>query len=151
MKLRDQLSVLFWLAISFFVCVESIKVNIGTLQSPGPGFLPFWSGVVLGILAIILLVNSILKEKKPKATDLWKGMKWDKVVLTLLSLFLYIFLLPKLGYFIATFGLMTFMFGLIRRSKLWIQGVIALFSVFVTYFIFYICLDIQLPKGIFGF
>lgn len=45
MNLRDQLSGLFWLEISIFVCIEGLRIGIGTFQSPAPGFLPFWLGV----------------------------------------------------------------------------------------------------------
>ena len=142
----------FWLAISIFVCIESIQVSLGTFHSPGPGFLPFWAGVVLGTFSIILIVTSIVKKKgREKLTEMWKGMAWMKVILVLFSLFLYILLLPRIGYITATFGLMIFMSGIIKRSKLWTQVVIPLITVLASYFIFNTWLGIQLPKGIFGF
>lgn len=152
MNFRDPLSGLFWLAISIFVCVESIRVSLGTFHSPGPGFLPFWAGAVLGTFSILLLVTSILNKKgKGKLKEMWKGMAWKKVIWVLFSLFLYILLLPRLGYIITTFGLMTFMFCIIGRSKLWIEITIALVTVLASYVIFCRWLTIQLPKGIFGF
>lgn len=152
MSLRDLASGLFWLAISIFVCVESIQVSLGTFHSPGPGFLPFWAGVVLGTFSIFLMVTSILNKKgNGKLKEIWKGMGWKKVVWVLLSFFLYILLLPGLGYIITTFGLMTFMFSIIGRSKLWIQIMVSLITVLASYLIFYRWLSIQLPKGVFGF
>lgn len=152
MNLRDHLSGFFWLAISIFVCVESIQVSLGTFHSPGPGFLPFWAGVVLGTFSIILIVTTFLNKRgKGKLIEMWKGVGWKKVVLVLFSLFLYIILLPRIGYMIATFGLMIFMSGIIKRSKLWIEVVIPLITVLASYFIFNTWLGIQLPKGIFGF
>ena len=152
MNLPDRLSGLFWLAISTYVCIESIRSGIGTFHSPGPGFLPFWSGVILGMFAIILVVASILKKRgKRKIKDLWKGVNWDKVIWVLLSLFIYPLLFPVMGYLITTFGLMTFLLVLMGRSKVWIQGVSAFIIVFVSYLIFYVLLDIKLPRGIFGF
>ena len=152
MNLRDHLSGFFWLAISIFVCVESYQVSLGTFHSPGPGFLPFWAGVVLGTFSIILIVTTFLNKRgKGKLIAMWKGVGWKKVILVLFSLFLYIILLPRIGYMIATFGLMIFMSGVIKRSKLWIEVVIPLITVLASYFIFNTWLGIQLPKGIFGF
>ena len=149
---RDQLSGFFWLAISIFVCVEAFRVDIGTFRSPGPGFLPFWSGIILGILAIILVVNAILKKKKEgEITNLWKGTEWSKVILVLASLFIYSILLSKLGYLITTFGLMILLFGIIEKPRLWIQVVSALITVLVTYVMFYVWLKVQLPEGVFRF
>ncbi len=152
MNYRDQFSGFFWIAISILVCIESIKSGIGTFRSPGAGFLPFWSGVALGTLAIILVASDILKEKGgQKNTKLWENKRWSNVILILISLLAYALLLPRLGYLITTFGLMAFLFSMIGRPRLWVRGVSALITVLVTYIIFYVWLDVQLPKGILGF
>jgi hypothetical protein len=92
-----------------------------------------------------------MEKKETKVRGLWKGKEWDKVILVIASLFIYTFLLPRLGYLITTFVLMAFLFSLIGRPRLWIQGVSALITVLITYIIFYMWLDVQLPKGIFSF
>lgn len=152
MNLRDHLSGFFWVAISIFVCIESIQVDLGTFHNPGPGFLPFWAGVVLGTFSIVLIVTSFLSNReKGKLREMWRGMAWGKVILVLFSLFLYILLLPKIGYIISTFGLLVFISGIIKRSQLWIEIVVPLITVLASYFIFNTWLGIQLPKGLFGF
>jgi len=83
--------------------------------------------------------------------NLWKGMEWHKVVLVIISLFLYVILLPRLGYLIATFGLLVLLFSTMRRQRPWVQVSSALIIVLATYGIFYLWLDVQLPRGIFGF
>lgn len=149
---RDLLGGLFWLGISIFVCIESIRSDLKTFNNPGPGFLPFWSAVLLGTLAVILLITSSLKkERKVKIGDLWKGLEWHKVVLVSLSLFLYALVLPIMGYLITTFGLMVFCLGIMGRSKVWIHVASALIIALGSYVVFYILLDIHLPKGIFNF
>jgi hypothetical protein len=149
---RDLLSGLFWLGISIFVCLECIRTGIGTFHAPGPGFFPFWSAVILGTFAIILLVTISLKKKwKRKIVDLWKGVEWKKVIWVLFCLFLYPFVLPIMGYLITTFGLMVFSLWIMGRSKIWVHGISALIITLLSYVIFYILLDIALPKGIFGF
>jgi putative tricarboxylic transport membrane protein len=148
----DQLSGFFWLAISIFVCIEASRVGIGDFRSQGPGFLPFWSGVMLSTFSIILVVTSTLKKLKKRETkNLWKGMSWGKVVLVLILLLIYTLLLPRLGYLIATFGLMTLLFGIVGKTKLWIKAVAGIITVLATYIVFYVWLEVQLPKGILGF
>ena len=66
MNRRDLLAGLFWLGISVFVVIQSVKSDLGSLHSPGPGFLPFWSAVILGTLSIILIVTTSLRKK-------WEG------------------------------------------------------------------------------
>jgi hypothetical protein len=149
---RDLFSGLFWWAISILGGYESIRCGIGTFSSPGPGFFPFWSVVILGTFATILLVPFRLKQKrKRKIADLWKGVEWKKVIWVLFALFLYPFILPIMGYLITTFGLMAFSIGTMGRSKVWVQGVSALIITLFSYAIFYILLSIALPKGILSF
>jgi putative tricarboxylic transport membrane protein len=152
MAFRDGLSGLFWLIISILVCVESIRIDIGTFHNPGPGFLPFWAGVVLGMFSIALLITSVLKGKGEKGiSSLWKGMEWHKVIIVLASLFIYVILLHRLGYLITTSGLLALLFGVMSRQRLWIPVVSALITALLSYLIFYVWLGVQLPKGILGF
>lgn len=152
MNLRDQWSGLFWLIFSILVCVASVRMGTGSFQSPGPGLLPFWSGVVVGALAILLWITGTLtREEGGKMRTLWRGTGWRKVVLVSLSLLIYCIILHRLGFLMATFGLMTLLFSTLKRSRLWIQAATALVTVLVTYFTFTVWLGVQLPKGVFGF
>ena len=152
MNLRDVFSGLFWLGISIFVCLISIPIDIGTLHSPGPGFVPFWAGFFLGMFSIVLVITHALRGKvEGKVLNLWKGMESCKVILVLASLFVYAILLPKLGYLIATSALLALLFSIMRRKRPWIQIVSAVLTASASYLIFYVWLEVQLPRGIFGF
>jgi len=48
---RDLVSGLFWLAVAIFAAVQGLALKLGSLHQPGPGFFPFWGGVVLGLLS----------------------------------------------------------------------------------------------------
>ena len=148
---RDQLSSLFWLALSIFVCVESIQDDVGSFTSPGPGFLPFWSAVALGGLALVLALTSLLKKEGEEVTEQWIGVKWGKVVLVVASLLIYSALLSTLGYLTATLGLMLILFILTGRPRLWSWLGSALLTTLLTYLIFYFWLNVQLPRGKLGF
>jgi hypothetical protein len=149
---RDQLSGFFWLAISIFVCVEAARIGIGSFRYQGPGFLPFWSGVVLSIFSIILvLTNTLKKLVKRDIKDLWKGMSWGKVIFVVIPLVAYAFLLSTVGYLIATFGLIILLFGIVGKTRFWIKAVAGIITVLATYIVFYVWLEVQLPKGILGF
>ena len=152
MDRRDLIGGLFWLAISIFVCLVSIRDEFGTFHAPGPGFFPFLSAIVLGAFAIILMITSSRKTRwERKMPDLWKGLAWKKVAGVLFSLFLYPLVLPFLGYLLATFGLMFFLLGVMGRTKVWVRGVNALIVTLASYVIFYRLLDVRLPKGMLGF
>jgi putative tricarboxylic transport membrane protein len=153
-NLLDQFSGLFWLAVSLLVVFGGVPVrgSIGTFHYPGPGFFPFWSGVGLGILSIVLFVKSSLtKTAEGRIGDPFIGKAWRIVIWVTTSLFLYAILLPKIGYLITTFGLMILLLGLMERMRLWVRALAALLIASITYVIFNIWLKSQLPDGILGF
>jgi putative tricarboxylic transport membrane protein len=150
LNLHGQFTGLLWLVLSIFICAISLRLGFGTFQTPGPGFLLFWSGVVLGILAVLLwLIDYAGKKERNKTLDLWRGLNWNKVILVFLALLVYALLLPTIGYLIMTFCLLVFLFSIIERSRWWVRAVFALITVTATYLIFYLWLEVQLPRGIF--
>jgi putative tricarboxylic transport membrane protein len=147
---HGQCTGLFWLALSVLICATALRLGIGTLHTPGPGFLLFWSGILLAILAVILRITDYSKKKdRGRTIDLWKGLKWHKVISVAIAMFVYVILLPRIGYLIMTFGLLVFLFRIVERAKLGAEVLFALITVIATYLLFYVWLDVQLPRGLF--
>jgi putative tricarboxylic transport membrane protein len=152
MRGRDMLSGAFWLVVAIFAGIEAARVGVGSISRPGPGFLPFCSVLVIGGFGAMLTLTSYLRKTvTEKKAPLWKGLRWKQVVLVLVTLSAYAILLPRIGYLIATFLLMMVLFGIIERPRLWVQFVTALVTVLATYVVFYVWLEIQLPKGLLDF
>jgi putative tricarboxylic transport membrane protein len=86
-------------------------------------------------------------DKRP----LWKGLHWFRVALVIIVLFAYALLLPILGYLVATSGLLALLFGVIRGTRLWAVVAGALFTALASYAVFNVWLQVQLPRGLFGF
>jgi putative tricarboxylic transport membrane protein len=151
MNLRDQWSSLFWLVFAGVVCVASFRMGIGSFQVPGPGLLPLLAGGAVGGLSLLLLVTGTLKkEAGGRICELWTGTTWKTVALVSASLVIYALVLTRLGFLIATFVLMTLLFSILGRSRLWIRVAVALVTVLVAYGVFRMWLDVQLPKGLLG-
>ncbi len=150
--MREQIGGFFWLAVSIFVCYESIKSDIGSLSAPGPGFLPFWSAFALGVFAVILIIySSVKRQLRLGVADMWRGLHWGKAIAGFCALFIYPLLLSKLGYLVATFIFVFFVMCIINRSRLWRHGLSSLIIVVTSYVLFNVLLDVKLPKGMFGF
>jgi putative tricarboxylic transport membrane protein len=144
---RDLTSALFWLAIAIFFSIEGlIQLKLGTLRQPGPGFFPFWGGVVLGILSLVLLLNSLKNRDTPSLP----GLKSSKFLLATGAILAYLLLLETLGFVTITF---LFLFLLLRLEyKGWVfSAVSALVGAVAAYALFQLWLKTQLPAGPFGF
>jgi len=152
MERYDRMTSLFLLVFSVVICVLSAKlpVGLGTWHDPGPGFLPFGSGLFLGILSLVLFLKS-LREKSEAAKGSWFPQEqWVNLVLVLASLFVYAVLIEIVGFFVCTTLLMFFLFkvmGGLRWS--WAIGGSIIFSL-ASYGVFDLWLKVQLPKGFFG-
>ena len=94
--------------------------------------------------------GTLKKEKGGRIGELWTGTTWKKVVLVSASLLIYALVLTRLGFLIATFGLMALLYGILGRTRLWIRIIAALVTVLVAYAVFRVWLDVQLPKGLLG-
>jgi hypothetical protein len=152
MKTHDRASSLFWLCYSILILVESLRLGIGKLHAPGAGFIAFGSSALLGILSILLLLQSAFSSRaEPKVQPLFAGKLWKRALAVLLALFLYTRLLPAAGYLISTFLLMGFLFWILQRHKPWQVLGLSFLTTLATYFVFSKWLNCQFPDGLFGF
>jgi putative tricarboxylic transport membrane protein len=130
---------------------EAINLGLGNLRNPGPGFFPVALGSILGLFALFLMTATLLKkETKEPFAGLWHGLKWQKTLMVLASLAVYTFLIEPLGYLLSTLLLMVYLFKGIEPQKWWVALVGAILASSVTYLLFKVFLQVQLPRGIFG-
>jgi hypothetical protein len=151
MDKRDMMSCVVWLFISAFVFMASLRLGIGAFQSPGPGFLLFWASLFLAFFTFILLgIRLFKKEDSASLADLWKDRHWGNNIIVIAALLIYCLALPKLGYILATLGLMLILFSL-GKMKLWAVILGSLLSVLLSYGLFFYGLKTPLPRGILAF
>jgi putative tricarboxylic transport membrane protein len=148
MNRTEKIICLFWLGIAIFVCVGSIKLHLGSFPEPGPGFLPFGAALFLGILALIQFMRVTLRPPEESEESPWAGIDPKKAIYIIVSLFLYAFLLPWLGYILATFFLMLFFFTFLKKMPWWIVISYTIAVIVISYLLFDVWLMVQLPKGI---
>src|SRR5262245_56857256 len=144
---KDLTSELFWLAVAIFFSIEGLtQLKLGTLHQPGPGFFPFWAGVVLGLLSLVLLFNSLKSGERLSLT----GLKSSKFLLATGAILAYLLLLETLGFVTITF---LFLFLLLRLEyKGWMFSALsALAGALASYAFFLLWLKTQLPTGPFCF
>ena len=150
MKKFDFISCGFWLIVGALICEESWRMKLGQFHNPGPGFLPFGAGLILGVGALAVLVMN-LRSKPGRDKAFWADRsRWPKVFLTLGCIIVYGVLLESLGFLLTTFFSMGFLFRVIepQRWRTVIAG--AFFSAVGAYLIFQTWLQVELPKGFLG-
>jgi hypothetical protein len=146
----DRISGSFWFIFSVFISYESYKLGLGVLRHPGPGFFFFWTGIVTAILSLTVILRSFQKGVGVGTTEsIFGNWHLQKIVLVLHSLFLYALLMERLGFLIVTLLLFIFLLGVIEKKR-WLFAVPAsLLVTALSYLIFEVALQSQLPKGLF--
>ena len=123
---------------------ESTKLPFGTIHSPGPGFFPWWTSILIVFLALVLLVQ-LLTSRLATAQEGFGRI--TKVVALLIVLAGYTFLLDPLGYPLCTFLLVLFMLRVTDPQPWMIAVGVAAMTAVGSYVVFAIWLSVPLPRG----
>jgi putative tricarboxylic transport membrane protein len=150
MKKLDQFGSYICLGIAALVIWQSSIIPMGSIRQPGPGFLPFWVGVILALLSVILWFQAGYRKPAAELVRFLSGEgKWPYVAAAGIALLIYAFLLEPLGFIISTFLLLIFLFRIIGKQKWWVGVTGSLLVTFFTHLIFKVALKVQLPRGFF--
>jgi hypothetical protein len=129
----------------------SLKYGFGSLSEPGVGFITFFAGAILALLALLLFF-SLLREKEEASglRELWAGLDVKKVLYVLGLLVAYTVSLRPGGFILCTFILLFLLFRVKGSYRIWTTLSVSFFVTAVSYLVFQVWLQVQLPKGIFG-
>lgn len=150
MRRLDLISGIFWFALSIFAAIESYRLHLGSWQKPGSGFFPFVAASVLGLLSLLIFLQSSLVREEMRKEDNWPNPKgWPKAAIVLIALLGYALSVEKLGFIITTFILILLLLKTIEPQS-WLRAIIFSFSgSFLSYLLFCTWLKVPLPSGIF--
>ena len=153
MKKADLITGIVLLLLSGLVIGEALRMPPSASFGPGAGFLPFWIGVILAVLALLLLASAWTRKMTQKDTaSPFPGKKALLAIAGVLGgLAAYIFLIEVLGFLVDTFLYVAFLLGVVERERWQMTVSVAFFTTFGLYLIFQVLLRIGLPKNMFGF
>jgi hypothetical protein len=141
--MRELRSGLFFLGLSLFALWESLRLGLGTPTVPGAGFLSFCVGLVLSILSIVLIIRGW------GIRDSLESHSY-RVILALVSLFIYSLVMEPVGFIVATFFLVGILFRLGEPRRWWaLLGMSALVT-FLAYLVFGVLLHVYFPRSFLG-
>jgi putative tricarboxylic transport membrane protein len=142
---------IFLTGVAFLICVESIRMGVGSLSDPGNGLVPMGCGLILGILGLIGFAGTFKKEEK-EAAGIWqRGIPWRKMLSVLISLVSYAFLIDPLGFSLTTLIWTGFMFRGLAKMGWTVTLLASMIATFSCSLVFEYYLGIRFPKGVFSF
>ena len=150
MKIGDIVSGAVLAGLGIFIILEARHWDYLGADGPGPGFFPFWYGVLMVCLSTLLVVASALQKSAAPG----KPVNWREVGRALgawLALAVCVGLLKVLGFLIA-FALFTFfLVYMMYRRPLGPAVAVAIGVSAGFYLVFPLALNVGLPVGKLGF
>lgn len=144
----DRIAAIFLLLFGVFVSVESRGLAYWTANAPGPGFLPFWLGVLLAVVSAAIVVQSVATAQRDAASATVTDGRRVATLLGLAAaaavLAILIGFVPAIGIFIGI--TLTYLRPREPRAN-WTTAVIA---AVVVWLVFVKWLGVPLPIGPFG-
>lgn len=106
----------------------------------------------MGILSIAVIIPAWTKRQpaEPEGPIFGKENVL-KIILVLLSLFLYAFFMETAGFILITLLLFIFLLGIIEKKRWGLTIFVSIAVTGISYLVFEIWLKSQLPKGLLGF
>jgi putative tricarboxylic transport membrane protein len=137
--------------LGIFILLTSSQWVYATSEGPGPGFLPFWYGVVILTLAGVVFIGELRSITASKGSFAPGVVLSGRPLLLLVSLAVAAAALEWLGFFL-TFGLLvTFQVKVIFGKSTLVAFVCGLFSGLTFYVLFELALNLTLPAGVLEF
>ena len=137
--------------IGLLFCLFSLKLGLGSVTAPGPGFVPFLAGGLLIVLTIAALLEGRPETRMKSWSQLFGGERWRVVLGILGSLFLYALVMDVLGFILSTFLMLLFLFKISEGQRWKVAIGASIITMVLTYFLFDYFLQISFPRGFLGF
>ena len=149
MRRCNQVVGILLLIFSIWVVKESRGLVYTVEFSPGAGFFPFWLGVSLLVLSLILFLgNTIISPRGAEGTPLPGKQALFRIVLILGALLLSILIFESLGFLLSMILFIVFLLMILEKHRWYSAIPMSLVMVFSIYGIFRVWLGIPLPLGI---
>lgn len=143
----DQFSGLMLLALALYVGWQNRAYPIGSLQEPGPGYMPLLLAVFMGATGVLIALWG--GKSTPLAAIRWPEA-WRALVI-MLACVVGSFALERLGYRITIVAFLIFFLGVMeRRRPLPVLLVSVGFSL-ISFYVIGDLLHVPLPRSPWGF
>jgi putative tricarboxylic transport membrane protein len=152
MRNRDIVSSLIWMCLGGLFAAGAWQQGLMRRGVPGPGFLPFFSGLALVLVSLAVLVPALARARETEHAGFFPERDSPRrVLVALAALFGFGIALEYLGYLLSTLLFMLVVAQVIERRSWGAVAALASLTAVLSYLLFVVLLEVQLPKGVFGF
>ncbi len=148
----DQITGFIVLIFSLALIEGSRRLPPSATFGPGAGFLPFWCGVLLALLSVLLIVDAFRRPVAAGGKSVFpSGRALLGLGAVIAGLTVYILTLEILGFLIGTGLLTAYLLRFVEKEKWTTTVIVAVLNSAALYIVFQVLLGISLPANRFGF
>lgn len=152
MKNRDLVSSIVWIVLGGLFAVGGLQHGLMRRGVPGPGFLPFFSGVALIFTSLFILIPALRRNATPEKIDFSPEQgSFKKVLLALAALVVFGMGMEYAGFALTTFLFMLLVPRIMDRTRWFFLASMAFVTAVASYLLFVVLLELNLPKGLLEF
>jgi hypothetical protein len=131
-----------YILIGLFFALVATRYQYGTAAKMGPGYFPFWLGMLMAAMGLLVLIRSMGAKAAIEAIP-----KFNFKVIGLItgSIILYGLLLPKMGFIVAVLVLVMVASSASKEFSWKVALINAVVLIAFTYSVFVIGLKLQFP------
>jgi putative tricarboxylic transport membrane protein len=149
MKNLDRVSSIVWMVFGGLFVAGALQKGLINKGLPGPGLLPFLTGVALMLLSLSVLLSALYSKEKAESGGFSAAQgSYKRLLIALGALVAFGFVMNFIGYLITSFIFMLFMTRLINPKGWRTPLIVALATAVLSYIFFVVYMEIQLPRGI---
>lgn len=143
----DQFSGLMLLALALYVGWTNRAYPIGSLQEPGPGYMPLLLAVFMGAMGLLIALWG--GKSTPLAAIPWPEAK--RALVIMLACVVGSFALEPLGYRITIIAFLIFFLGVLERRRPLPVLLVSVGFGFISFYVIGDLLNVPLPRSPWGF
>ncbi len=150
MRIANRIVSVLIIVFGIFLTLQSKKFDYMVDGTPGPGFMPYWLGIAIALVALIPLIKTFTQFAS-KLDNPFQTGDFKNFFIVIGSSIVVMIITPVTGLLIA----LSLMVGVIARlmgTKSWKTVIgLTICTPILLFGIFVMILNVPLPKGIFGF
>jgi putative tricarboxylic transport membrane protein len=144
----DQVSAAVWLTVGIVILLQSRELEYMEEYGPGPGFLPYWLGVLFVVLGIVLFAKATFFAENTEVIELPTGRGAYQLLLVIASIVGLALLTEAIGFIICIGLMFFFLLAFVERRGWKFALVMGIGSASVFWIVFEFGLDLRLPPGV---
>lgn len=148
MNRADRITGIIIFSISVYIIIGALKMHYWHDTAPGPGFMPLWTGLAMGITSLYIVVKTFIKPGS--TTSPFKKEELRAMAVVIFGTVGAVLLSMVTGLMIAICIMIGFMMKFLGTKRWKTIVLVSVISTILLYLTFTVALSVPMPDSLIG-